>query len=245
MEDELRCPACRHLYVRPVQLPGCWHSLCRGCALARVQLGPSSAAAAVSPSSSSLTSLLVDRRRASSVRGGDDAASVVTATTDSGSEPDCSSSASSDALSVVSESDSGVVTTAAAAASSSRPPSSLDPAAAAAAAAAAETVVIACPACSRVVAVDGGVAALPPTRALDAIVSRYRDARGGGAPAAVDCDSAAGTCRSPATRMCVDCELYLCDACQHSDQPTHLLTDLVDAQRQLQVLLCSVHGPGT
>jgi len=221
MEDELKCPACRRLYVRPVQLPGCWHSLCHGCAVARIQTG------SVSPSTSSLTSLVGAGRRASSTCGRDDAASVLTVATDSSSEHD-----SSDGLSVVSESDSGVV------AGSGRPLSCLG--------STTETgpstqTIIACPACSRVVHVDGGVASLPPTRALDSIVERYRALR----DLPVDCQrcpestSESGAARS-ATRMCADCELYVCDACTHpepSDGASHELTTVVDGRRQVQVRL--------
>ncbi|XP_076318701.1 E3 ubiquitin-protein ligase TRIM9-like isoform X2 [Tachypleus tridentatus] len=36
MEEELKCPACKHLYKNPVLLP-CYHSLCLNCALHREQ----------------------------------------------------------------------------------------------------------------------------------------------------------------------------------------------------------------
>lgn len=218
MEDELKCPACRRLYVRPVQLPGCWHSLCRGCAVSRVQ---TVSAGMVSPSASSLSSLVVGGRR-SSLR--DDSASVVT--TDSSSEHD-----SSDALSVVSESDSGFVT------GSCRPPSCLG--ASSAAEQTAQTV-IACPACSRVVAVD--VATLPPTGALDSIVERYREARGLTLDCQLCCGGDPGSADSggptPATRMCADCELYLCDGCSHpavdDDAADHRLTSIPDGRRAIR-----------
>jgi len=32
MEDELRCPSCKELFVEPVLLP-CWHALCLACAV--------------------------------------------------------------------------------------------------------------------------------------------------------------------------------------------------------------------
>lgn len=32
MEDELRCPCCKELFVEPVLLP-CWHALCLACAV--------------------------------------------------------------------------------------------------------------------------------------------------------------------------------------------------------------------
>jgi len=236
MEEDLKCPACRRLYVRPVQLPGCWHSLCHGCAVARIQ---TVSAGSVSPSASSLTSLVGAGRRTSSTCGRDDAASLMTAT-DSSSEHD-----SSDAISVVSESDSGF-----GAAGSSRLLSCLGTSSTSAVVAdqtgSATQTVIGCPACSRVVVVDGGVAALPPTRALDSIVERYREARG----LPVDCqlcpanqsssESSSGSGQpAPATRICADCELYVCDACVHPDddatsQHRHELTPLADGRREMQ-----------
>jgi len=225
MEDELKCPACRHLYVRPVQLPGCWHSLCYDCAAARVQ---TVSAGSVSPSASSLSSLVGAGRRASSTCGRDDAASVMTSATDSSSEHD-----SSDGLSVVSESDSGVV------AGPGRPLSCLGSTTAVSDQTGHSTqTIIGCPACSRVVVLDGGLASLPPTRALASIVERYREARG----LAVDCQlcstssSESGTSGS-ATRMCSECELYICDECAHPDPDdgaNHELATLADGRRELQ-----------
>ena len=230
MEEELKCPACRRLYVRPVQLPGCWHSLCYDCAAARIQ---TVSAGSLSPSASSLSSLVGAGRRSSSTCGrGDDAASVMTSATDSSSEHD-----SSDGLSVVSESDSGVV------AGSGRPLSSLGSTSAVADHSGRSTqTIIGCPACSRVVVVDGGVASLPPTRALDSIVERYREARG----LQLDCQlcptdtssSSESVVARLATRICSDCELCICDVCVHSDPDDgadHEVTSLVDGRRQLQV----------
>jgi len=234
MEEELKCPACRRLYVRPVQLPGCWHSLCFDCATARLQTV--SAGSVSSPSASSLSSLVSACRRASSTCGGrDDAASV---TTDSSSEHD-----SSDGLSVVSESDSGVVS------GSGRPLSCLGSTTAVVDQAGPSTqTIIGCPSCSRVVVVDGGLASLPPTRALDSIVDRYREARGlpldcqihppAAATAGASTSSAESDTSSRATRLCVDCELYVCDSCVHpdaEDAADHQLTSLVDGRQAMQV----------
>jgi len=229
MEGELKCPACRRLYVRPVQLPGCWHSLCYDCAEARIQ---TVSAGSVSPSTSSLSSLVGAGRRASSTCGRDDVVSVMTSATDSSSEHD-----SSDGLSVVSESDSGVV------AGSGRLLSCLGSTSAVSDQTGNSTqTIIGCPACSRVVVVDGGVASLPPTRALDSIVERYREARG----LPLDCQlclaatpsSAESGTAGLATRVCSECELYLCDACVHpdvDDGADHQLATLADGRRELQV----------
>jgi len=226
MEEELKCPACRRLCVRPVQLPGCWHSLCYDCAGARLQTV--SAGSVSSPSASSLSSLV--SRRASSTCGGarDDSASV----TDSSSEHD-----SSDGLSVVSESDSGVVS-----GSSGRPLSCLvgstttggviEPGGGPSR----TQTIIGCPACSRVVVVEGGLASLPPTRALDSIVERYREARG--LPVECQIHPTSSTNSPPAaTRLCTDCELYICDTCVHppeSSSSEHLLTSLADGRQAVQ-----------
>lgn len=213
MEEELKCPACRRLYVRPVQLTGCWHSLCHGCAVARVQ---TVSAGSVSPSASSLSSLVGAGRRTSSTSGRDDAVSVVT---DSSSEPD-----SSDGLSVVSESDSGVV------AGSGRPLSCLGGSTTAVSGPSTQ-LIIGCPACSRVVVVDSGVSSLPPTHALDSIVQRYRETRG----VPVDCQLCSTS--NPATRMCSDCELYICDTCDHvdpDDGSNHQLTSVAEGRRELE-----------
>lgn len=219
MEDELKCPACRRLYFRPVQLPGCWHSLCRDCAVARVQ---TVSAGSVSPSASSLSSLVGAGRRTSSTCGREDAASTVIS--DSSSEHD-----SSDGLSVVSESDSGVV------AGLVRPLSRLGSNTTVADQAAhSMQTIIGCPACSRVAVLDGGVDSLPPTRALDSIVERYREARA----VAVECQLCPAASLVPATRLCSACELHLCDNCVHpdSDEPKHELLSLADGRRELQTL---------
>jgi tripartite motif-containing protein 9/67 len=119
MEDELRCPACRRLYVNPVQLPGCWHHLCYCCAVARIQpassvsgsvaSGLSSSGLPLIPALSSLSNGLSHPRLASSVscQRVDDVC-VKSSPSSSGSES-CNGDADSDGLSVVSETDSGVI----------------------------------------------------------------------------------------------------------------------------------------
>lgn len=129
----MKCPACRRLFVNPVQLPGCWHHLCYSCAAARLQpassisglqsmtsppsAGPGSPLVAITGSRSRLaTSVSCQRVDATSifdsgavVGGGSGLIIKSPSSASSGSGSDASSDRDSDVVSVASETDSGVV----------------------------------------------------------------------------------------------------------------------------------------
>lgn len=127
MEEELKCPVCRRLFVNPVQLPVCWHHLCYSCAAARLQPASSvsmlqsmtslsSAGYGITGSRSRLATS-VSCQRVDTTSGFESGVTVVAggmivkspSSGSNGNGSDASSDRDSDVASVVSETDSGVV----------------------------------------------------------------------------------------------------------------------------------------
>lgn len=227
MEEELKCPLCKQLYVNPVLLP-CYHALCISCALdnqiqsvasnasvvtttAQVHQPPSSSSSSssTSSSSSSSSSSFVATNQHQTPAAGTSSSS----TTDSIS----SDQDTADKVSILSEADSGVICT-------SRPSSYagtpnlqalLFPPSGGA------VYSLTCPICRKIVFFDdGGARNLPPYRTMESIIDRFceresircqmvrpRD------PTTVRESVCVEHCTESLSVFCLSCKLALCNQC--------------------------------
>lgn len=212
MEEELRCPLCKQLYVNPVLLP-CFHTLCLACAL-DVQNQSASAATSV------ITTAQVHQPPASHAPNAAPSASTHSSSSNSsnsGSSTGNSSATESissdqdtaDKVSILSEADSGVICT-------SRPNSYagtpnlqalLFPPSGGA------VYSLTCPVCRKIVFFDdGGARNLPPYRTMESIIDRF-------------CEREALRCQmcevepKVASVVCEQCAIRYCEGCRELCHP--------------------------
>lgn len=153
MEDELRCPYCKELFIEPVLLP-CWHALCIACAV-NLQATPDSPPESTTDSTNNVP-----------VNGN------VTSNNNAGSDQEA------DKLSILSETDSGVVCSSSTS-TGSRPGSYVGtPGNGGGFPPSGGTLCLSCPICQKMVYFDeGGAHNLPKYRAMQRIVDKYLESR--------------------------------------------------------------------
>lgn len=216
MEEELRCPLCKQLYVNPVLLP-CFHTLCLACALdiqnqsanststsvittAQVHQPPSSNHSQNSTNSNNNT---INNNNNNNTNSGSSTGNSST------TESISSDQDTADKVSILSEADSGVICT-------SRPSSYagtpnlqalLFPPSGGA------VYSLTCPVCRKMVFFDdGGVRNLPPYRTMESIIDRF-------------CEREALRCQmceiepKVASVVCEQCEIRYCDGCRELCHP--------------------------
>ncbi|CAJ0582232.1 unnamed protein product, partial [Mesorhabditis spiculigera] len=227
MEEELRCPLCRHFFQDPVLL-GCGHSYCRDCTVKAIQNPQSNRPhTPATPSASTGPSLLSGHGPASSPispnYSSDRSSDTISLCVSDDHE--------SDKLSVVSETDSGVVLLGRASRpcsmigpSSSRLPSILTPSTSA--------IHLTCAACHKpnYFCDESVVQQLPTNVAVQNVLSRYLTAHPNlvtskkepeNAPEALkeaNCQLCEEGSKS-ASVWCEQCDIYYCDACQGALHP--------------------------
>lgn len=149
MEEELKCPSCKHFYVQPVLLP-CFHAVCLACALQNQQ-------------AVSVQSTLGDNNGAQSVSELSELSS------------DCNDS---DKLSILSETDSGVVVSSASTASRPSSYIGTNNSTNNSQQSAIFFFSLSCPTCRKIVYFDGnGAQNLPRYRAMQIIVDKFVDTK--------------------------------------------------------------------
>ncbi|CAN8031370.1 unnamed protein product, partial [Ixodes persulcatus] len=209
MEEELKCPACKHFYTNPVLLP-CSHSLCLNCALSAQQ--PANAPSTASTTTT--TSAASTHGTASSEDSGNSTNSSGGAPSELGTAADYPDG---DKLSLLSETDSGVVCT-------SRPNSyvgtpnlqgvALFPPMLLQGGVA--LLSLACPECHKLVYLDeNGAHNLARNRALQNIVDKYGETR----RLPVACQLCEADRPRQASVMCDQCEVFYCDECRENCHP--------------------------
>lgn len=229
MEEELRCPLCKELYVNPVLLP-CSHGLCLTCALdTQVQIannnnnnnGTSSSTTVVTAQIHQAPTATNHQQQQSS-HSQNQASTSQSATlprnnstsgnstaNSSTSESISSDQDTADKVSILSEADSGVICT-------SRPSSYagtpnlqalLFPPSGGA------VYSLCCPICRKIVFFDdGGARNLPPYRTMESIIDRF-------------CEREALRCQmceiepKIAAVVCEQCEIRYCDSCRELCHP--------------------------
>lgn len=218
MEDELRCPLCKQLFVNPVLLP-CYHALCISCALdSQVQSVNSSSVVTTTaqvhqpPISLNHQQQTTQSTTITNHNNSNLNSNSGTNSTGSSSAGDSISSDqdTADKVSILSEADSGVICT-------SRPSSYagtpnlhalLFPPSAGGA-----VYSLTCPACRKIVFFDeGGARNLPPYRTMESIIDRF-------------CEREALRCQmcevepKVAAVVCEQCEIRYCDGCRELCHP--------------------------
>ncbi|CAB0042520.1 unnamed protein product [Trichogramma brassicae] len=176
MEDELRCPSCKKLYVEPVLLP-CWHSLCLACAV-NLQAQPSSVGPAEGSASSTTSS---SHESTSNGNGNGSVVGTDSHNGHNGHNGSLNCDPEADKVSILSETDSGVVcsTSSAASTGSSRPGSYVGtPGNGGGFPPSGGTLCLSCPVCQKTVFFDdGGANNLPKYKAMQRIVDKYLESK--------------------------------------------------------------------
>lgn len=222
MEEELRCPLCKELYVNPVLLP-CYHGLCLTCALdTQVQIANNNNG--TSSSTTTVVTAQIHQPPASHQTSPPSSAAAIVAAstlprnnstsgnstgTSSTSESISSDQDTADKVSILSEADSGVICT-------SRPSSYagtpnlqalLFPPSGGA------VYSLTCPICRKIVFFDdGGARNLAPYRTMESIIDRF-------------CEREALRCQmceiepKIAAVVCEQCEIRYCDSCRELCHP--------------------------
>lgn len=199
MEEELKCPACKHFYSNPVLLP-CAHSLCLNCALNAQQPANAPTAAHVANSTSS------------SEDSGNSSNSGLVGPSEIGTTADYPDG---DKLSLLSETDSGVVCTSRPSSYVGTPnlqgvlfPPLLHSGVA--------LLSLACPECHKLVYFDeNGAHNLSRNRALQNIVDKYGETR----RLPVACQLCEADRPREASVMCDQCEVFYCESCRENCHP--------------------------
>ncbi|XP_055300880.1 E3 ubiquitin-protein ligase TRIM9 isoform X2 [Sitodiplosis mosellana] len=210
MEEELRCPLCKGIYVNPVLLP-CYHGLCLTCALdTQVQIANNNDSCSTNSSTIVTTQVPASHQNPS-------AAHISTLPRNNSGESTANSSASesissdqeADKVSILSEADSGVICT-------SRPSSYagtpnfqalLFPPSGGA------VYSLACPICRKIVFFDdGGARNLPPYRTMESIINRF------GERETLRCQMCEIEPKI-ATVVCEQCQIRYCDSCRELCHP--------------------------
>lgn len=200
MEEELKCPACKHFYSNPVLLP-CTHSLCLNCALNAQQPANAPTAAHVASSTSS-----------SEDSGNGSNSGLVGSSSEIGTTADYPDG---DKLSLLSETDSGVVCTSRPSSYVGTPnlqgvlfPPLLHSGVA--------LLSLACPECHKLVYFDeNGAHNLSRNRALQNIVDKYGETR----RLPVACQLCEADRPREASVMCDQCEVFYCESCRENCHP--------------------------
>lgn len=200
MEEELKCPACKHFYSNPVLLP-CAHSLCLNCALNAQQPANAPTAAHVANSTSS-----------SEDSGNGSSSGLVGSSSEIGTTADYPDG---DKLSLLSETDSGVVCTSRPSSYVGTPnlqgvlfPPLLHSGVA--------LLSLACPECHKLVYFDeNGAHNLSRNRALQNIVDKYGETR----RLPVACQLCEADRPREASVMCDQCEVFYCESCRENCHP--------------------------
>lgn len=200
MEEELKCPACKHFYSNPVLLP-CAHSLCLNCALNAQQPANAPTAAHVANSTSS-----------SEDSGNGSNSGLVGSSSEIGTTADYPDG---DKLSLLSETDSGVVCTSRPSSYVGTPnlqgvlfPPLLHSGVA--------LLSLACPECHKLVYFDeNGSHNLSRNRALQNIVDKYGETR----RLPVACQLCEADRPREASVMCDQCEVFYCESCRENCHP--------------------------
>ncbi len=205
MEEELRCPICKQLFVNPVLLP-CFHSVCLACALDNQTPATTAASSAPPPSNTAISHpalhLLQQHSQSSS--------SSVSTGSSSAAESVSSDQDQADKVSILSEADSGVICY------NSRPNSYagtpnlqglLFPPSG-------SVHSLACPVCRKVVFFDdSGARNLPAYRAMESIVDRFCERE------ALRCQMCDTSTPRVASVVCEQCEIRYCDVCRDLCHP--------------------------
>lgn len=206
MEDELRCPYCKELYVNPVLLP-CYHGLCLTCALdQQVQIANNGSSNKIASTSQvyqiPVANYQAQQKSLSRKNSGESSAN-------SSTSESISSDQDADKVSILSEADSGVIC------NTSRPNSyagtinlhALCPPSGGA------VYSLTCPVCRKIVFFDdGGARNLPRYRTMETIIDRF-------------CEREALRCQmceidpKPATVICEQCDIRYCDSCRELCHP--------------------------
>ncbi|XP_023315165.1 E3 ubiquitin-protein ligase TRIM9 isoform X2 [Trichogramma pretiosum] len=211
MEDELRCPSCKKLYVEPVLLP-CWHSLCLACAV-NLQAQPSSVGPAEGSASSTTSS-----SHESSSNGNGHVVGTDNHNGHNGHNGSLNCDPEADKVSILSETDSGVVcsTSSAASTGSSRPGSYVGtPGNGGGFPPSGGTLCLSCPVCQKTVFFDdGGANNLPKYKAMQRIVDKYLESKN----VKLLCQMCEKEPRE-ATVACEQCEVLYCEGCRESCHP--------------------------
>jgi tripartite motif-containing protein 9/67 len=198
MEEELRCPTCKQLYVNPVLLP-CFHALCLACALDNQM--PATAATGTTVTHPSLH-LLQQHSQSSS--------SSVSTGSSSATESVSSDQDQADKVSILSEADSGVICYNSRPASYAGTPNLqglLFPPSG-------SVYSLACPLCRKVVFFDDiGARNLPLYRAMESIVDRFCERE------ALRCQMCESDTPRVAAVVCEQCEIRYCDQCRELCHP--------------------------
>ncbi|CAG0888934.1 unnamed protein product [Darwinula stevensoni] len=229
MEEELKCPICKHFFYNPVLLP-CYHALCLNCAVSSQQeTGKSSYPSEVSSSS-------IDGEQ-------------VEKSSNSGSSGCGSECPDSDNVSLYSEADSGVVCT-------SRPNSYVGtpsiqgivfpPFQQAA-------FSLTCPVCQKIVYFDdNGANNLPKYRLMQNVVDRYQETKN----LSMKCQLCEANPKD-AVIMCEQCEVFYCEKCRESCHPSrgplakHSLIPALQGKANVRIrnkgagVKCSEHSEDT
>lgn len=213
MEEELRCPLCKEIYVNPVLLP-CYHGLCLTCALdTQVKIANSSSNGSSVSGSTTVTAQIhqvpANHQSVAHIsslprnNSGD-------STANSSASESISSDQDADKLSIFSEADSGVICT-------SRPNSYTGtpnlqahlvlPSGGA-------VYSLSCPVCRKIVFFNnGGARNLPPYRTMESIIDRYFERE------TLRCQMCEIEPRA-ATVVCEQCQIRYCDCCRELCHPT-------------------------
>lgn len=224
MEEELRCPICKQLFVNPVLLP-CYHALCLACAL-DLQ----------APSSATATSVVHHSLHLHQQHSQSSSSSVSTGSS-SATESVSSDQDQADKVSILSEADSGVICC------TSRPNSYagtpnlqglLFPPSG-------SVYSLSCPVCRKTIFFDeSGARNLPPYRAMESIVDRFCERE------ALRCQMCESQPPKVAAVVCEQCEIRYCDQCRELCHPArgplakHNLTKPRGAS-QVRETLCNDH----
>lgn len=238
MEEELRCPICKQLYVNPVLLP-CYHAVCLACALDNQTPATTvgNAAAVNGPATGSTTTInhpslhLLQQHSQSS-------SSSVSTGSSSATESVSSDQDQADKVSILSEADSGVICY------NSRPNSYagtpnlqglLFPPSG-------SVYSLACPLCRKIVFFDEtGARNLPAYRTMESIVDRFCERE------ALRCQMCDTSTPRVASVVCEQCEIRYCDQCRDSCHPMrgplakHILTRPRGAS-QVRESICIEHS---
>jgi tripartite motif-containing protein 9/67 len=210
MEEELRCPFCKQLFVNPVLLP-CYHALCMTCA---IELQTPSSATAASTTATVVTAAQI--HHTSSVhlhQQHSQSSSSSVSTTGSATESVSSDQDQADKVSILSEADSGVICTLSRPGSYAGTPN-LQGLLFPPSGGSSSVYSLACPLCRKIVFFDEtGVRNLPQYRAMESIIDRF-------------CEREALRCQmcetdpKVAAVVCEQCEIRYCDGCLSCCHPS-------------------------
>lgn len=238
MEEELRCPLCKELYVNPVLLP-CYHGLCLACALdTQVQIANNGSRSSSSSSNKSNSSTLSNYQTPINHQSKQFRNGPVTRnnSANSSTSESISSDQDADKVSILSEADSGVICI-------SRPNSfagtpnvhALIPPCGGA------VYSLTCPMCRKIIFFDeNGARNLPRYRTMESIVDRF-------------CEREALRCQmceidpKMAVVLCEQCDIRYCDSCRELYHPIrgpltkHTLVSPIGATTIIRETICIEH----